>query len=284
MGCVHPKTVLQELAEERQKNRKLEADNAMMYSRLERAEAHCKLVKREIGSVKKQLNQKKKPKKKNLISDARCLTSGVGAAACNTLEEARRAKEMEKEEVRAQKAQEETTRKENREQRISDSSFAFTGSLTSKSKPLLKDIAADLRLNTTGTKEVICTAIKDHLLAHPELKDNPGYKAIYPGTRARKQTLPLDLHDENQPPAAQQLWTDITHLAHDILPVPDKEAAGPSHSPANATFATSSFPASANMAVARPASFIAPPDSLPHDLEFTFTNTNSNIDPALLSI
>ncbi|TFY73539.1 hypothetical protein EWM64_g10473, partial [Hericium alpestre] len=277
-GRTRPKTMLQELAEERQKNRKLEAEKAMVYSRLERAEAHCKLAKWEIGCVKKQLNQKKKPKKKNLIWDARCLTSGVGAAACNTLEEARRAKEAEKEEGHARKAQEEATRKEHREQRVGDSSFAFTGSLSSKSKPLLEDTASDLRLNATGTKDAIRTAIKSHLLAHPELKDNPRYKAIYPGTRARKRTLPLDLHDENQPPAAQRLRTDITHPAHDILPVPDKEAAGPSHSPANATFATSSFPASANMAVARPASFIAPPDSLPHDLEFTFTNTDSNID------
>ncbi|KAF9065799.1 hypothetical protein BDP27DRAFT_1154916, partial [Rhodocollybia butyracea] len=55
----------------------------------------------------------------------------------------------------------------------------FTGSLNSKLKEDMKDLAWVLKLDLDGNNDVLRTRIKSHFEEHPELVQDPRYRGIF---------------------------------------------------------------------------------------------------------
>ncbi|KAF9455670.1 hypothetical protein BDZ94DRAFT_1179501, partial [Collybia nuda] len=58
-------------------------------------------------------------------------------------------------------------------------SFVFTGSISSKNKSVLQDIASSLNLSIDGTKAILVQQIQDHFTAHLELKEDDCYIGLF---------------------------------------------------------------------------------------------------------
>ncbi|KAM5539211.1 hypothetical protein V8D89_007084 [Ganoderma adspersum] len=143
----------------------------------------------------KQLNHK------TINVNARCITTGEGARQCAE-EEAARAAEEKKEEKRTKKDQEAKARQNEHKRMKLDNSFAFTGTLKSKNKSELPDVAYVLRLPLGGNKADVLNAVTQFFELNPEFKTKDKYSGLF----GRKRVLPSDLHDKNLPPLSQCPW------------------------------------------------------------------------------
>ncbi|KAJ8587016.1 hypothetical protein M405DRAFT_906790, partial [Rhizopogon salebrosus TDB-379] len=114
----------------------------------------------------------------------------------------------------------------------------FTGSLSTKNRDDLIDIAGAFQISALGTKRKLLNAIREHFESHPELKDDEHFSGLFTGrTRGQKRSFnegPLDENDQNAPPA--------TRPRLEIIPSHSTTTplhAGPSSTPRN-ILATSS--------------------------------------------
>lgn len=69
----------------------------------------------------------------------------------------------------------------------------YSGALAPKKKQDLQELAADLQIDSTGTKDDIQERIKAHLTAHPDLSQHPRFSGLYPakGRRVRQVSASL---------------------------------------------------------------------------------------------
>lgn len=171
--------------------------------------AHCKLAQEEVVALKRKVNagQNAPRKRPKLNVNARCLTSSEGRRLAAEQEAARHAKAQKKLDAQNQRTAQEAERERLRRARGPD--FAFTGSLSTKNKPDLVDIALDLGLDSVGTKAVLLDRIKQHFDEHPEKRSEHRYQGMFSPSRSRQLQ-----NDENmnpnpvaQPQPSQPVYT-----------------------------------------------------------------------------
>ena len=72
----------------------------------------------------------------------------------------------------------------------------FTGSLSSKSKPDLQEIAGTLFLAEEGTKEVLICKINTFFVSHPHICDSNRFRGLF--NHVHKQWIDLDMNNATQ--------------------------------------------------------------------------------------
>jgi len=155
--------------------------------------AQCAMAKDEVKDLKRKLNARENKARKcpKLNADARCLTSAEGRQLAMEHEAAKAAEQQKKTAARERRAAQDAEREQQRRER--DPNQAFSGSLSSKNKPDLQDVAHSLQLDITGTKKDLVERITAHFDARPEKKTEARYEGIFnPRRRPR--------NDDNAPP------------------------------------------------------------------------------------
>jgi hypothetical protein len=133
-------------------NTELRARVTALESRVATAEAHAALARTEIQALKRKLNTKKdKTKRRKLNVEARWLNSDEGLRIAQEQEASRAAEEQRKREGREVRAAKQAEREEQRRKR--DPNKPFTGSLTTKMKADLQDVAQVLGLTIDSLKK-----------------------------------------------------------------------------------------------------------------------------------
>jgi hypothetical protein len=200
---------------------KLITQNEALTSRIAFLEAHCALAVSEIRDLKRRMiaRDTKTKKKKKLNVLARCLNSDEGLDACNRRDEEDRQKQARKEELAARKLAKEQERERARAAR--GPVEAYTGSLASKSKPDLQEIAEALALSKDGTKQDLQTRINTHFDAHPRFKEDPKYVGLFIRTRGQKRPAQAISNDQNSPPDESN-YPPSNCSRHDPDPGPSK--------------------------------------------------------------
>lgn len=157
----------------------LENDNTVLHSRVATLEAHCALALSEIQDLKRCANAKdgRARKRQKLNVDARCLTSEEGLRLAQEQQALKQAQEQKKCEAQEQRAAKEAERERLRLERNPDE--PFTGTLTTKSKPDLQDVAQALGLLTTGSKKDLLERITNHFDGNPNLRNTPCYENLF---------------------------------------------------------------------------------------------------------
>lgn len=127
---------------------------------------------------------------------------------------------------------------------MAGSSASFSGSLQTKKKAELQEIAQALKLKDTGTRDELQTRIKSHLDENTdELEENPTFAGLY-NTRKRQRSLQAQeivlpsrnvgrgrmgtLKEQREPsPAAPEDLADVSVLLPSVLHSPPKSAYKP---------------------------------------------------------
>ena len=146
---------------------------------LSAANAHCTLIHRELGFVRRQLdNTKKKRERGSKKVKARFVTSRDLHAQFDQDDAERR----ERAEAAAERQkQKDADAAEQDQQVIVDSmSRIFVGRLSSYKKGDLRALAVALVLSDKGTNAELLSRIKDHLDQHPELQSNQRFSGLFP--------------------------------------------------------------------------------------------------------
>lgn len=89
----------------------------------------------------------------------------------------RAAKEQKKKDTAIQQKQKENDREQQRRDQAPDA--PFTGSLSSKSKPDLQEIAGALSLAEDGTKEVLIHRINTFFGSHPHIRNSERFTGLF---------------------------------------------------------------------------------------------------------
>ena len=156
------------------------------------AETHAVLVQCQNSILHHQLNMKTSSKEKSschIYTKSHVVTSEEGRAEAVAQQAELLAKEKEAEDKRTQKA---AAAAESQARRVAQGdNIGFKGSLLSRNKDALKDIAHALNISLDGTKNELNDRISEHLAIHPELKADKHFTGLYI-TRTRGQKRPLD--------------------------------------------------------------------------------------------
>ncbi|KAL0063933.1 hypothetical protein AAF712_009123 [Marasmius tenuissimus] len=131
--------------------------------------AHCVILHDQYTVLKRKYNKAntKKSKKRKLNVEARHLTS----------DEFMMQKEKENRERAAEEQRKDFERQHQRE--TCDQSAPFLGSLKSKNKEDLKDVAYRLGLPMDGTNNELIARIESHFTANPALHENPVFVGLF---------------------------------------------------------------------------------------------------------
>ena len=105
------------------------------------------------------------------------LTSAEGKQLAAEKDAERAAKEQKKRDTAMQQKQKENDREQQRRDRAPDA--PFTGSLSSKNKPDLQEIAGALSLAEEGTKEVLIHRINTFFDSHPCIHDSERFTGLF---------------------------------------------------------------------------------------------------------
>ena len=162
--------------------------------RVEKLTAHAKMSNFELQNLKYQLNHRtgQASKRRKLNVEARVLTSAEGRQLAEEKEAEKTAKEQKKKEAEQRRKEKEVEWIQLRFNRPPDA--PFTGSLTSKNRPDLQEIAGALGLPETGIKEALIRGIKAHFDANPSLRDLQRFSGLF-----NRATRRRPLEAENQP-------------------------------------------------------------------------------------
>lgn len=158
---------------------------SMQAAELGASNAHCTIIKRELGEVRTQLEnmRAKKNRGSNKIK-GRILTLPDMKAAFDAQEVVRLEKEKADQEKEAQKASEALVRNAQITQDIVLKTFDKP--LTSyKRKDELVTIAGALKILATGTNPELFSRIKDHLTANPQLEQIDRFAGLFNVGRRR---------------------------------------------------------------------------------------------------
>jgi hypothetical protein len=146
---------------------------------VEQLTAHAKMLDFELLNLKRQRNHRtgQASKRRKLNVEARVLTSVEGRQLAEEKEAERMAKGQKKKDAEQRRKEKEMER-------------PFSGSLSSKNRPDLQEIAGALGLSETGTKEVLTQSIKTHFNTNPSLRDLPRFSGLFNrATRRRPREL-----------------------------------------------------------------------------------------------
>ena len=185
--------------------------------------AHCTMLEMENQNLKRRVNQQhnaRSNKKCKVVTDAWMLTSEEGLQLAEEQENEQHIKKQKKKE-NAQKREDKAA--ERRQQRAScDPNEPFRGSLTSKSKGDLQEIAGVLGLPEEGTVKNLQVRIIAHFDAHTDLRDSPLFTGLFNRTRTSQPNKPDDAGTQTQPhtPLQQRhspLTTNLVNVMQTLL-------------------------------------------------------------------
>ena len=200
---------------------------------LQQLTGQVKMVELELQNEKRKNNQRdsRPSKRRKLNVEARVLTSEEGKRLAAEKDAERAAKEQKKREAATRRKQKENDREQQRRDRAPDA--PFTGSLSSKSKPDLQEIAGALSLAEEGTKDVLVRRITTFFDSHPRLRDSERFIGLFNRTHKRRIDMnaggatqifnnPTHTPSASQPPSLPHIPLN-TNIANLNLPI-----AGPS--------------------------------------------------------
>jgi hypothetical protein len=175
----------------------LQEQNLALHSENSTLRAHCVIAGTEIQSLQRRLNAKENrpSKRRKLNVDARWLNSDEGLRLAEEYEAVRVADEEKKHSARELRAAKEAEREEQRWQR--DPNTPFTGTLNSKSKADLQDVAHALGLSMDGQKKDLLERIKAYFDANTTLRDHPCYEGLFHRVRNRPVALQAEAEASN---------------------------------------------------------------------------------------
>jgi len=202
------------------------------------------MVELELQNEKRKNNQRdgRPSKRRKLNVEARVLTSAEGKQLAAEKDAERAAKEQKKKDASMRRKQKENDREQQRRHRAPDA--PFMGSLSSKSKPDLQEIAGALSLAEEGTKEVLIRRINTFFDSHPRLRDSERYIGLF--NRAHRRRIQVDTNDATQPqisdssshiPPASQALSHFP-LSANIANLPIAGPSGPGHGPSTLSHST----------------------------------------------
>ena len=181
------------------------------------AEAHCTLRTLEAEDLRKQLDETKRKSKRPRLHNSlgRFLTLPQAQAAFETQQEQRTTQLA----AEAAKQADKQAAEHMRELQRADNALhkTFTSPLASYiRKDDLKDIAAALTLDQTGTIAELQARCKEHLAHHPELQSHPRFEGLFAVRRTRR----THIHGRQAPVLSDDTNTSTISLAHPSMPVP----------------------------------------------------------------
>jgi hypothetical protein len=167
--------------------------------RVEKLTAHAKMSDFEGLNLKRKLNHRtgQASKRRKLNVEARVLTSVEGRQLAEEKDAERTAKEQKKKDAEQRRKEKEVERIQHRLNRPPDA--PFTGSLGSKNRPDLQEIAGALGLPETGTKEALTQSIKAHFDSNLSLRDLPRFSGLFNRATRRR---PRELENQLSMPVA----------------------------------------------------------------------------------
>ena len=157
---------------------------------MEKLTLRAKMIQLELQNMKRKNNQGdgRPSKRRKLDAEAQVLTSAE-----------------QKEDAAMRRKQKENDREQQRQDRAPDA--PFMGSLSSKSKPNLQEIAGALSLSEEGTKEVLIRRINTFFDSHPLIRDSKRFTGLF--DRAHRWRI-----DMNRDGATQtQISDNSSHIS-----------------------------------------------------------------------
>ncbi|KAF8981500.1 hypothetical protein BDQ17DRAFT_1416163 [Cyathus striatus] len=182
--------------------KELQAAVGILRSERNQAFNHAVILAREHSDLAEQVNSKaNKKKRKGVRANAELLTS--------TEARQRRDEQRAEEEAKAQKKAETVARREERQHQVEERRaqmgvhHVFSGSLSSKNKDDLQDIATALSLSKEGKKSEILTRIQAYFDTNPDTKALPRFAGLF-NRRATGHVAASSRNnqDQNPPPTA----------------------------------------------------------------------------------
>lgn len=172
------------------------------------------MVELELQNEKRRSNQRdgRASKRRKLNVEARVLTSAEGMRLAAEKDEERIVKAQKKKETERRRKEKEVARDQQRQARLPDQ--PFTGSLASKNKGDLQEIAGALNLSEDGTKNALILRINSFFDSHPLERETPQFSGLFYRASGRRH-----LGTENAHPVAStsQLPLHNVHAAHQPL-------------------------------------------------------------------
>jgi len=167
-------------------NEKLQDKINQLEAHFEALQSRCHLALEELTGLKRKLNTPENESRKRAKTnvDTRVLTSTDVRD------------NLKKEEEVAEIAEQVTTQAAEPEGQLREHG-PFTGSLSSKTKSGLLDVAQALQLTTTGTRKEVLERIRAHLIAHPEKMVDPTFAGLFISRRR-----PTNDENPSRPPSA----------------------------------------------------------------------------------
>lgn len=137
----------------------------------------------ELQNLKRRVNQRDNAtsKKRKVVTSAWMLTSEEGLQLAEEQEVERQEKAQKKKESMQRRLDKETERRQQRAER--DPNEPFRGSLSSRNKADLQEIAGALNLSEDGTVKDLLTRITAHFDANSHLRSSPLFSGLF--SRAR---------------------------------------------------------------------------------------------------
>jgi hypothetical protein len=158
------------------------------------AETHAVYAQREAAVWKHKFNKKKdkiKDPSRRIHTSSRITTNEQGL---KEVEEERQKKQEKMQRESEKQLQKEAKRKADIVHRATQgSSRIFSGSLSSKNKTELEDVADALSLSLEGTKVTLIARISAYFDEHPRFKEDQRFSGLFERSRGRKRAP----HDEN---------------------------------------------------------------------------------------
>jgi catalase len=146
---------------------------------VQRLSGHVKMVEIELQNEKRRSNQRdgRASKRRKLNVEARALTSAEGMKLAAEKDAERIAKAQKKKESERRRKEKEVARDQQRQARPPDQ--PFSGSLASKNKGDLQEIAAALNLSEDGTKDALVLRINAYFDSNPLERETPRFSGLF---------------------------------------------------------------------------------------------------------
>lgn len=173
--------------EARKEIRRLREQVRDLEAQRDSAEAHCVMAQRELSTLKFRLNRKQKKKDRRFRTGSTLVTSEEGLRLWE--EEKRKREEKEQEEVVVQAEKKRAAEERNIQRCAKATSGTFSGSLKTKKKSELEDIASAFGLPFNGTKATLTHRIVEHMDRNSVLETNPRFSGLFAAQRRNTQAF-----------------------------------------------------------------------------------------------
>jgi len=204
--------------------------DSILFDRIQRLEkemqqlsGHIEMVELELQYEKRKLNQRdgRASKRRKLNVEARVLTSAEGKRLAAEKDAEHAAKAQKKKEAERLRLRKEKEVARDQQRRARPSNEPFIGSLSSKNKADLQEIAGALSLPENGTKDALILRINAFFDSNPFQRSSPQFSGLF--NRRAPRRCPQETMAENPHPVASTSQSTLAHrpLADNIINLPN---------------------------------------------------------------